>query len=61
MKKLLLVLLTLMAFSVSAFAAEESPFAGGTGTADDPWQIDTAEQLLALSASVNDGSVSGYP
>ena len=41
--------------------AEESPFAGGSGTAEDPWQIATAEQLLTLSASVNDGSVNGYP
>ena len=30
-----------------------SPFAGGSGTAEDPWQIATAVQLLALSASVN--------
>ncbi len=40
---------------------EESTFAGGSGTAEDPWQIATAEQLLALSAAVNDGSVNGYP
>ena len=63
MKKLLSILMAaLMAFSVCSFAlAEESPFAGGTGTADDPWQIATVEQLLALSAAVNDGSVGGYP
>ena len=63
MKKLLSILMAaLMAFSVCSCAlAEGSPFAGGTGTADDPWQIATAEQLLALSAAVNDGSVSGYP
>ena len=62
MKKLLSILMAaLMAFSVCSFAlAEESPFAGGTGTADDPWQIAMAEQLLALSAAVNDGSVGGY-
>ena len=63
MKKLLSILMAaLMAFSVCSFAlAEESPFAGGTGTADDPWQIATVEQLLAFSAAVNDGSVGGYP
>ena len=36
-------------------------FAGGSGTEDDPYQIATAEQLLALSATVNDGSANGYP
>ena len=63
MKKLLSILLSaLMALSsCPPVLAEESPFAGGTGTADDPWQIATAEQLLALSAAVNDGSVGGYP
>ena len=63
MKKFLSILLCAMvALSVCSFGlAEESPFAGGTGTADDPWQIATAEQLLALSASVNDGSQKGYP
>ena len=40
---------------------EEEIFAGGSGTEEDPWQIATAEQLLALSAAVNDGSVNGYP
>ena len=47
--------------SVIETAAAESVFAGGNGTAEDPWQIATAEQLLALSASVNDGSAYGYP
>ena len=63
MKKLLSILLSaLMALSICPpVLAEESPFAGGTATADDPWQIATAEQLLALSAAVNDGSVGGYP
>ena len=46
---------------VISWVKAESSFAGGSGTAEDPWQIATAEQLLALSASVNDGSVYGYP
>ena len=63
MKKLLSILLAaLLAFSLCSFSmAEESPFAGGTGTEADPWQIATAEQLLALSAAVNDGSRNGCP
>ncbi|MBR0227112.1 MAG: hypothetical protein IJQ62_02060 [Clostridia bacterium] len=63
MKKLLSILLAAcLLLSVCCLAlAEESPFAGGTGTAEDPWQIATAEQLLMLSAAVNDGSVNGYP
>ena len=62
MKKLLSILLAmLLALSLSAFAlAEESPFAGGSGTEADPYQIATADQLLALAAAVNDGSAGGY-
>ena len=40
--------------------AEEAAFAGGSGTADDPWQIETVEQLAYLASTVNDGSKSGY-
>ena len=63
MKKLLSILLSAcLLLGLCAFAhAEESPYAGGSGTAEDPWQIATAGQLLSLSASVNDGSVNGYP
>ncbi len=63
MKKLLSILLAAcLLLSVCCLAlAEESPFAGGTGTAEDPWQIATAEQLLVLSEAVNDGSANGYP
>ena len=32
-------------------------FAGGSGTAEDPWQIETAEQLAKLAADVNSGIV----
>lgn len=35
--------------SVVALAEAGVPFAGGAGTADDPWQIETAEQLLAIN------------
>ncbi len=63
MKKLFPILLALcIAFSLSAAASAETiPYAGGNGTEEDPYQIATAEQLLALSAAVNDGSVNGYP
>ena len=48
--------------AMCAVATAEAPiFAGGAGTEDDPWQIATAEQLMALSATVNDGSAQGYP
>ena len=40
--------------------AQSAIFDGGSGTAEDPWQIATAEQLAAFAASVNDGSQSGY-
>ena len=62
MKKLFSILLALtLALGMNAAFAESSPYAGGTGTAEDPYQIATAEQLLVLSAAVNDGSVNGYP
>lgn len=32
-------------------------FAGGSGTAEDPWQIETAEQLAKLAVDVNSGIV----
>lgn len=40
--------------------AEETAFAGGSGTADAPWQIASVDQLAYLPATVNDGSKSGY-
>ena len=40
---------------------EETAFAGGSGTEEDPWQIANAQQLTALSDTVNDGSAGGYP
>ena len=63
MKKLTSMLLALcLMLAMCAVATAEAPiFAGGAGTEDDPWQIATAEQLMALSATVNDGSAQGYP
>lgn len=65
MKKLLTILLAMclmLAMCACAVATAEAPiFAGGAGTEADPWQIATAEQLMALSATVNDGSAQGYP
>ena len=63
MKKLtsMLLCLCLMLAMCAVATAEASIFAGGAGTEDDPWQIATAEQLMALSATVNDGSAQGYP
>ena len=61
MKKLFSILLALtLALGMNAAFAESSPYAGGTGTAEDPYRIATAEQLLALSAAVNGGSAGGY-
>ena len=62
MKKFLsLVLALCLATGLCAFASADEPiFAGGSGTEDDPYQIATADQLLALSATVNDGSANGY-
>ncbi len=62
MKKLFTILLALaLALGICAVSAEDSPYAGGTGTEADPYRIATAEQLAALSAAVNDGSANGYP
>ena len=63
MKKFLCLFLALcLATGLCAFAsADASIFAGGSGTEDDPYQIATADQILALSATVNDGSANGYP
>ena len=48
----LMCVLALMAMAVSLpTLAEETPgsvFTGGTGTAEDPWLIETAEQLNAV-------------
>lgn len=60
MKKLLSMLLTLALMLCAAALAEPTVFAGGSGTAEDPYQIATAEQLAAFASSVNDGSVNGY-
>lgn len=40
--------------------AEDSIFAGGSGTEDDPWRVETVDQFLAFAQSVNDGSAAGY-
>ncbi|MBQ6233295.1 MAG: hypothetical protein IJJ80_07270, partial [Clostridia bacterium] len=63
MKKLfsMFLILCLMAILCAVATAEVPIFAGGAGTEDDPWQIATAEQLMVLSATVNDGSAQGYP
>ena len=63
MNKLLSILLAMcLMLAMCAVATAEAPiFAGGAGTEADPWQIATAEQLMALSATVNDGSAQGYP
>ncbi|MBN1510025.1 MAG: hypothetical protein JW955_24480 [Sedimentisphaerales bacterium] len=43
-------LIVILALSVAAGATE---FAGGTGTADDPYQIATAEQLVSIGSDPN--------
>ena len=47
MKKLFCMVVAL-AMLLSAAAAAESGFAGGSGTREDPWQISTAEQLQLI-------------
>ena len=63
MKKLYSMLLALcLMMAMCAFAsAEATLFVDGSGTEDDPYQIATVDQLLALSETVNDGSAQGYP
>lgn len=51
--------MALACLSIPALA-EETAFAGGSGTADAPWQIASVDQLAYLAATVNDGSKSGY-
>ena len=51
--------MALACLSIPALA-EETAFAGGSGTADAPWQIASVDQLAYLPATVNDGSNSGY-
>ena len=58
---LLCVLAMALACLSAPALAEETAFAGGSGTADDPWQIETVEQLAYLASTVNNGSKSGYP
>lgn len=66
MKRLskILSLLCMLAMALGCLGlttlAEESAFAGGSGTEADPWQIETADQLAYLAATVNDGSCGGY-
>ena len=63
MKKLCSMFLALcLMLAICAFAsAEATLFDRGSGTEDDPYQIATVGQLLALSETVNDGSAQGYP
>lgn len=57
---LLCALTMVLTFLSLPALAEETAFAGGSGTADDPWQIASADQLAYLPATVNDGSKSSY-
>lgn len=55
MKKIaaLVCALALMALSLAAATAENVAFAGGTGTRDDPYQIETLEQLQAMAGDLS--------
>ena len=63
MKKRFLIPLTLcLGLSLcNLVMVQDNPYAGGTGTESDPYQISTPEQLISLSDAVNDGSAEGYP
>lgn len=50
--KLLSLLCALVLALCLPCAAAETAFAGGSGTPDDPWQIETAEQLAAISGDL---------
>lgn len=47
--------MALACLSIPALA-EETAFAGSSGTADDPWQIASVDQLAYLVATVNDAA-----
>ena len=47
-----------LAFSSVSARADDGRFAGGTGTANDPYQIATAAQLENLANWINDGKSS---
>ena len=57
---LLCALTMVLTFLSIPALAEETAFAGGSGTADAPWQIASVDQLAYLAATVHDGSKSGY-
>ena len=66
MKKLICMALA-VAMLLSVVAVAETGFAGGSGTADDPWQIASAEQLNLVRENldghyvlVSDIDLSGY-
>jgi hypothetical protein len=46
------VLVLAALFSLPAMAEEESPFAGGDGTPDYPYRIETAGQLATVAEAV---------
>lgn len=62
--------LAMMALCLASAAAENVSFAGGTGTKDDPYQIETLEQLQAmaddlsasyvLTADIDAGSIEAW-
>jgi hypothetical protein len=50
MKRLICTILVIVVFSISA----QAKYSGGSGTSGDPYQICSAEALLALAAETND-------
>ena len=52
----LIMVLSMFPVTTLTVGAEDSTFAGGTGTADKPYLISTADQLAQLAADVNGGN-----
>lgn len=61
MLSIVLALALCLTFIPTALATGSKTFSGGTGTADDPYLISTAEDMLALAEAVNqDGNTYEY-
>ena len=56
MLSIVLALALCLTFIPTALATGSKTFSGGTGTADDPYLISTAEDMFALAEAVNKDS-----
>ena len=49
----IILALSITFFAIMPLQAQQSMFAGGTGTLDDPWQIESVEQLQQISEDLD--------